>query len=116
MTGGGYGQGSAGSGWSGDNQDYPSVPFGNRDFNGRGECPTGSLEIESYQDPVQVRNCRLVGLRDLKHSSSYVRQKIVEYLNKLVDMGVAGFRVDAVKHMWPGDMATMMDSMHNLNT
>lgn len=25
-------------------------------------------------------------------------------MNSLVDIGVAGFRVDAAKHMWPGDL------------
>jgi len=41
---------------------------------------------------VQVRNCELVGLKDLKGGSEYVRGKIVDYLNKLIGYGVAGFR------------------------
>ena len=116
MTGGGNGRGSAGSSWSGDNQDFPGVPFSNWDFHGRAECSTHSLEIENYQDPVQVRNCRLSGLRDLKHSKPYVSQKIVEFMNNLINMGVAGFRVDAVKHMWPGDTSNIMNRLANLNT
>jgi len=65
---------------------------------------------------LQVRNCRLVGLLDLKLSSEYVRGKVISYLNRLVDIGVAGFRVDAVKHMWPGDTQAIYDAIHDLST
>lgn len=41
---------------------------------------------------VQVRDCKLVGLKDLNQTMPYVRQKMVEYLNQLVSLGVAGFR------------------------
>ena len=46
-------------------------------------------------------NCRLVGLPDLKTESTYVQAQIKNYLNKLVAMGVDGFRFDAAKHMQP---------------
>jgi glycosidase len=55
----------------------------------------------------QVRNCYLVSLNDLDGSKDYVRGKIADYLNDLVDIGVKGFRVDASKHMWPGDLEAM---------
>ena len=51
-----------------------------------------------------MRNCKLVGLNDLALGEDYARQRVVDYLSKLVDWGVAGFRVDACKHMWPGDL------------
>ena len=44
-------------------------------------------------------------LNDLDHSKEYVSAKIVEYLSDLISIGVKGFRVDAAKHMWPGDLA-----------
>lgn len=56
------------------------------------------------QHVTKVRNCKLVGLNDLDQGSEYVRGKIVDFMNTLVGWGVAGFRVDASKHMWPGDM------------
>lgn len=37
-------------------------------------------------------------------------------MNKLIDMGVAGFRVDACKHMWPGDLDNVYRRLNNLNT
>lgn len=41
---------------------------------------------------LQVRNCELGGLKDLNQRSEYVRFMIVGFLNKLIDLGVAGFR------------------------
>jgi alpha-amylase len=37
-----------------------------------------------------------VGLPDLKVSSAWVRDKIVDYLNDLIGIGVAGFRIDGM--------------------
>ena len=53
---------------------------------------------------AQVRNCYLVTLNDLDGGKQYVREKISGYYNDVVGMGVRGFRVDASKHMWPGDL------------
>ena len=36
-------------------------------------------------------------------------------MNYLIDIGVAGFRVDAAKHMWPGDCGVIY-GLNNLNT
>lgn len=63
-----------------------------------------------------MRDCRLVGLLDLALEKDYVRGKVGDYMNKLIDMGVAGFRVDACKHMWPGDLSAVYGQLHNLNT
>ena len=48
-----------------------------------------------------VKNCTLVGLTDLDQSQPHTQDRIVDYLNRLLDMGVSGFRFDASKHMWP---------------
>jgi glycosidase len=34
----------------------------------------------------------------------------------MIDIGVAGFRVDAAKHMWPEDIAAIQDRLHDLST
>ena len=116
MSGGGSGIGSDGSEWNGDTQSYPGVSWNDDDFNGAAECPTSILEIQDYNDAIQVRNCRLVGLRDLKTGSEHVRDKLAGFLNKLVDWGVAGFRIDAAKHMWPEDLSSIFSWLHNLKT
>ena len=61
-----------------------------------------------------MRDCRLVGLRDLDHSKADTRNKVAAYLNDLIDLGVAGFRVDAAKHMWPEDLSQIYSMLHDL--
>ncbi|KAH8372746.1 hypothetical protein KR009_004293, partial [Drosophila setifemur] len=101
--------GTGGSTSSPSTKSYPAVPYSSLDFN-----PT--CTISNYNDAVQVRNCELVGLRDLNQGNSYVQDKVVEFLNHLVDLGVAGFRVDAAKHMWPADLGVIYNRVKNLNT
>jgi alpha-amylase len=88
---------------------WPGVPFGPGDFNPR-------CDINNYNDIYQVRNCWLVGLADLNQGSQWVRDKIVDFMNHCINLGVAGFRVDAMKHMWPGDMEAIFGRLNNLNT
>lgn len=117
MTGDiGAGHGTAGSYFDPGAQKYDGVPYSYLDFNSREKCGTRSGNIESYYDANQVRNCKLEGLNDLDLSKEYVRGKIIDYMNKLIDIGVAGFRVDASKHMWPGDLQAILNSLRNLNT
>ncbi len=82
-------------------RNYPEVPYGANDFNG---C---ARDISNYNDRWEVQNCDLVGLNDLKTSSDYVRQRIADYMNDLIGLGVAGFRIDASKHMPSGDIAAI---------
>lgn len=77
-------------------------------------CKSASGNIENYNDPEQVRNCKLVGLPDLLLSKDYVMNKIVDYMNNLISLGVAGFRVDAAKHMWPQDLSKLIGKLNNL--
>lgn len=109
MTGhGASGQGTGGSSFNGNNEDYPGVPFSNLDFH-QPYC-----EISNYNDPNDVRNCYLVSLNDLDGGKDYVRQKVADYFNDLIDIGVMGFRVDASKHMWPGDLEAIQGKTKDL--
>ncbi|KAK3593460.1 hypothetical protein CHS0354_020226 [Potamilus streckersoni] len=117
MTGsGGGGTGTGGSHWDGNSLSYPGVPYSNLDFNDGSKCHTGDLNIHNYNNAEEVRNCRLVSLVDLNLGKDYVRGKIADYMNHLIDIGVAGFRIDAAKHMWPGDLTALLGRVHNLNT
>lgn len=102
------GVGTGGSSASESKREYPAVPYSQTDFNW--PCSI------SYDDPNKIRNCWLNGMPDLDQSNEYVRGKIVGFLNHLVDLGVAGFRVDAAKHMWPADLAAIYGRIKNLNT
>ncbi|KAK7100025.1 alpha-amylase-like isoform X2 [Littorina saxatilis] len=115
MTGsGGRGSGTGGSHYDGGSLSYPGVPFGPNDFNNGANCHTGDGNIHNYGNPEEVRNCRLVSLVDLALGKSYVQGKVAGYLNHLIDLGVAGFRVDAAKHMWPGDLKAVFGQLKNL--
>lgn len=106
------GIGSGGTSFSSGSKSFPGVPYGPNDFNDA-RCKTSSGNIENYNDIYQVRNCKLVGLPDLSTDSEYVRNKIADYLNYLIDIGVAGFRIDATKHMWPGDLQAIYAKLKN---
>ncbi len=58
-----------------------------------------------------VMNCRLVGLPDFNTSASYVQGELRNYLNTLVSMGMDGFRLDAAKHMAPGDISGFLSGV-----
>ncbi|KAL1137765.1 hypothetical protein AAG570_009461 [Ranatra chinensis] len=102
-------RGTGGSPADPKNKYYPAVPYNKSHFH-------STCSIESYQNAHEVRNCELVGLRDLDQSQFYVREKIIEYLNHLIDLGVGGFRVDAVKHMWPADVQYIYSKVKSLST
>jgi alpha-amylase len=101
--------GSAGSRANLATRDYYAVPYTREHFN-----PV--CQIHNWANPIEVRNCELLGLPDLNQGHEWVRTKIVDFLNHLIQLGVAGFRVDAMKHMWPGDLEIIWSRLRNLNT
>jgi len=117
---GGSGEGTYGSPFDGTAYSYPGVPYDSSHFNlhfgSTPSCPTSDGNIWDYNDPVQCRNCMLDGLRDLRLELPYVREKIATYLNKLIGWGVAGFRMDTAKHMWPADESAIWSMLDDLNT
>ena len=80
---------------------FPAVPYSELDFH-------TTCDIWDWNDRYQVQNCELVGLKDLDQSNEGVRQHLVEFLDHLVELGVAGFRVDAAKHMKATDLEVCM--------
>lgn len=64
-------------------RDYSAVPYSNSNFHPA--CP-----LIDFNDIYQVRNCELVGLHDLNQTREDTRNKIVDYLNHLINLGVAG--------------------------
>jgi alpha-amylase len=99
LTAAASGTGSAGGAFSA--YEYPGVPYTRADF--RPPCP-----IQSCQDAQQVRACQLVGLQDLDTGAEGVRRKIAAYLVALAREGVAGFRVDAAKHVSSDDLDAIL--------
>ena len=56
-------------------------------------------QVTDYSSAANVQDCELYSLPDLNTGSPTVRAKIAEYLIRLARLGVAGFRIDAAKHM-----------------
>lgn len=106
--------GTGGSSYNGGTKDFPE--YSPSDFNDRSKCPSASGSIEDYNNPIEVRNCELSGLTDLDQGKDYVQEHISDFMNRLISWGVAGFRVDAAKHMWPVDMEGIFDRLDNLST
>ena len=100
--------GTAGSIAYYDKKLYPAVPYGPADFH-------APCIIHDYHNPLQVRTCQLNTLLDLNQTRPHVRDRIVNYMNHLIDCGVAGFRIDAAKHMLPQDLHAIYGSLKNLN-
>ena len=55
--------------------------------------------VGNYSDAANVQDCELFGLPDLNTGLATVRQKIADYLITLSRLGVAGYRIDAAKHI-----------------
>jgi alpha-amylase len=109
MTGGESGVGTAGTRYT--HYEYPDLDgtgryaYGYQDFH---HCGRPFDDIGNYGDAWEVQTCELSNLADLDTGSPYVQERIAAYLQDLVDMGVAGFRLDAAKHMAPGDIAAIL--------
>ena len=103
MSSVGSGVGVAGSSY--EEYSYPAVPYGRGDFH---FCGTRDNDIFNYNNAYEVRYCELLNLADLATEKDYVRDKIAGYMSDLVAMGVAGFRIDAAKHMEPKDITELL--------
>lgn len=109
------GVGTGGSEYNGETASFPAVPYSQSDFNTCQNCG-GCCCINAWMDTNMVRNCRLSSLLDLNQKVSNVQNRITEFLNRLIGYGVAGFRVDAAKHMWPSDLQTIFDRLSDLRS
>lgn len=106
MTGAESGRGTAGSEVS--HYEYPGI-YNNNDFHHCGR--NGNDDLINYKDLYEVQNCELVNLADLNSSSLKVQQTQIQYLNRLVSMGVTGFRVDAAKHISVRDLDSIISKV-----
>src|SRR5207248_5538531 len=83
------GVGSNGTSYS--KYDYPGL-YAPSDFH-------PACAVNNYQSAANVQDCELFSLPDLNTGLAAVRQKIADYLVMLARLGVAGFRIDAAKHI-----------------
>ncbi len=65
--------------------------------------------VSDYGSAANVQDCELLGLADLDTGDESVRARLAEYLLGLVRLGVAGFRIDAAKHVQPVELDAILD-------
>lgn len=97
--------GTAGTVYS--HYNYPGL-YDSSDFH---DCGTGSNDIGNYQRRFEVQNCELLNLADLRTETEEVQTEIRTYLQNLLDMGVAGFRIDASKHIPANDLTAIISGL-----
>ena len=69
--------------------------------------------VNNYQDAANVQDCELFSLPDLNTGLASVRQKIADYLLMLARLGVAGFRIDAAKHIQQVELDDILSLVNN---
>ena len=103
----GSGTATDGSSFNGTSLTYPY--FSSSDFHPA--CDIASSDYGSPGNRHNVMFCRLSGLPDLMTDGSYVQGQVRNYLTKLRNMGVDGWRFDAAKHMQPSDLAAFLSGV-----
>jgi len=98
-----FGSGTGVAGSSFGNKSYPI--YSPQDFH-------NTCEINDYNNRFEVQNCELVGLPDLDTSATYVQNTLAGFLNDLTNIGVAGFRFDASKHIAVEDIQGVLSKVN----
>uniref|UniRef100_A0A1I8JR85 alpha-amylase n=1 Tax=Macrostomum lignano TaxID=282301 RepID=A0A1I8JR85_9PLAT len=121
---GGYGRGSGGSYYNAEREDFPECRSRREISTAATFCPTDDLTIHDYRDAIQVTaiyslfalfaTAAFLDWWTSEQAQNYVQRYIAKYFNELISLGVAGFRIDAAKHMWPQDIAGILNRTHNL--
>lgn len=70
--------------------------------------PSHNCGVQNYKDKHEVQYCDLVGLPDLCTSCEHVQETAGAYLDHMIDLGIAGYRLDAAKHMDAGELGGLL--------
>ncbi len=101
-----HGSGTGVAGNTFGNKQYPI--YSPQDFH-----ETCEINPEDYGNNAwRVQHCELVGLHDLDTDASYVQNTLAGFLSDLQSLGVAGFRLDASKHMPASDIGDVLAKLN----
>lgn len=100
----GSGQGVAGSHFQ--NRETPI--YGQSDMHHDNGNLGSNCAVKNYADKHNVQYCDLVGLPDLCTSCDSVQKKVSSYIGHMADIGIAGIRVDAAKHMDADELGQLL--------
>lgn len=68
-----------------------------------------NCKVSDWDDKKNVQHCDLSGLPDLRTGSREVQNMLSSYLQKLLEYGVQGFRIDAAKHINATELRVIME-------
>ncbi|MFY1703652.1 carbohydrate-binding module family 20 domain-containing protein [Micromonospora sp. WMMA1923] len=109
----GSGPGSAGTVYS--KYDYPNLfNDGSGDRYGYADFGPCYRTISNWGNKAEVQDCELLALADLNTADPEVRRKIAKYMNSVIDLGVAGFRVDAAKHVQESHLGDIISRLKDV--
>jgi len=104
----------SGVGVAGSRFGFRSYPlYGPQDFHHQGSDPSTNCGVSDYHDLHNVQYCDLQGMPDLCTGCPHVQEAVATYLNRLALLGVAGFRVDAAKHMDAGELYNLLGRVNS---
>lgn len=86
--------------------------FGPEDFHHIEGDSSTNCGVDNYQDEYNVQYCDLMGMPDVCTGCSATQQKIVDYINNLQSLGVAGIRIDAAKHQSAKELREIFDKLN----
>jgi pullulanase len=89
---------------------HPSIPYSEEHYHS--DC---NIEDDDYYNNAdKVHNCEVAKLPDLDTSRDDVQGKIAAFLRELIDnQKIDGIRIDAAKHIAPGDIASILNRSGN---
>ncbi|WP_431727602.1 carbohydrate-binding module family 20 domain-containing protein [Verrucosispora sp. TAA-831] len=109
----GSGPGSAGTVYG--KYSYPNLfNDGSGDSYGYGDFAPCYRRISNWGNKQEVQDCELLDLADLNTADPEVRRKIAKYMNAVIDLGVAGFRVDAAKHVQEAHLGDIINRLRDV--
>ncbi|MCH9275347.1 InlB B-repeat-containing protein [Bifidobacterium amazonense] len=104
--------GVAGTAYNGTYGRYPGIGIYQYEESGNdhqyglasGDFHSCRTNIADYTNAIEVQECRLSTMWDINTGSSRVQNIQAEYLAKLWNLGVSGFRIDSAKHISTDDL------------
>lgn len=109
MAAGGEILGTGGSVADGEMLMYPGVKYNASDFHKK-------CGIKDFSNADQIRECQLLEMPDLNQGQAFVQSAQIDLINKLIEVGVAGFFISAAEYMYPKNLKQMFLKVSNLNT
>jgi len=104
----------SGTGVGGSTFGFRSYPlYGPTDFHHAEKTEGMNCGVSDYNDLHNVQYCDLQGMPDLCTGCPHVQETVAAYLNRLAQLGVSGFRVDAAKHMDPGELGSLLKRVNS---